>query len=777
MTDQIRCLIKVKRILYPKYYSSGDWTIFLASIEELYEGEPYQTSEIKIKGKTYDLDFSGLYTFTGTLESHDVYGHSYQISTLAKECDFSNPVQQRIYLESLYTERQVKLLYAAFKNPYEVIRNQDIDALSQIKGIGKATAQRMVANFLKDLDKSRAYVALSEYDLSVEQIDSLIKRFKGNVERMISTIKNNPYTMIYEIDGIGWKKADQVAMSKGITFDDPRRIEAYIVYQLNSITEQGHTWVSPQWLITNTLSGLELSVDHLDRFRECLYSLHEKELLWWSEDKQQIALFRIRHIEERIAEELYRISKGTPLLPNSCSTQAELLKQIEMIQGWEFTEEQRNAIDNVMQHNVVIVTGSAGTGKSSVVAGVLKILQGYDFAQCALSGRAAARLTEVTGREGSTIHRLLGYTPGGFARNESFPLDQKIIILDEVSMVGAEIFLDLLKAIPTGAKLIMLGDPGQLESIGLCNIFKDMLESNVIPVSFLTKIHRQAAKSAIITESLKVRNQEQLIPQDWVGTEIRGELKDLKLAIYSDPILSHDTIIEQYQELIDSGIDYCDIQIVVPMKQRGEICTHRLNNAIQRLVNPQKYENDSIRIDPKNKGEAGYCLRVNDRVIVTKNMYQAVRYDPIDPPYKRITVLDEDGYEFETLDICPVYNGDRGIIKIARSDYIVVTFDQWGDITIPTGDFSKIELGYALSCHKLQGSEANYVIVGFDMGGRMLLTKEWLYTAITRAKKKCVVCAESRAMAFAVANSNISIKQTMLENLLRVQFFKRDDGQ
>jgi len=212
------------------------------------------------------------------------------------------------------------------------------------------------------------------------------------------------------------------------------------------------------------------------------------------------------------------------------------------------------------------------------------------------------------------------------------------------------------------------------------------------------------------------------------------------------------------------------------MKQRGEICTHRLNNAIQRMVNPSKYKNDSLHIEPKSKSEPGYFLRVNDRVIVTKNMYQTVRYNPMDPPYKRVMTIDEDGYEIEALDICPVYNGDRGIIKIARADYIVVTFDQWGDIVIPTGDFSKIELGYALSCHKLQGSEANYVVVGFDMGSRMLLTKEWLYTAITRAKKKCVVCAESRAMSFAIGNSNISIKQTMLENLLRKQFSQERDG-
>lgn len=190
-----------------------------------------------------------------------------------------------------------------------------------------------------------------------------------------------------------------------------------------------------------------------------------------------------------------------------------------MSKGGLFTEEQRQAILLTLDNNVSIITGGAGVGKSSSVSGVLRVLGNYSFAQCALSGRAAARLTEVTHSEGMTIHRLLAISSAGIGFNEENPLPFDIIILDEVSMVGAEIFLLLLKAIPTGSKLIMLGDDGQLESIGLCNVFKDMLDSGVVPVSRLTKIHRQAAKSAIITESIKVRNQQDLIPDGWVGHE------------------------------------------------------------------------------------------------------------------------------------------------------------------------------------------------------------------------------------------------------------------
>lgn len=800
MTDKIRCLIKVKRILYPKHYVRGEWALFLASIEEVMDGEPYHPDEIKVKGRPYDLELNGVYVLHATLDNNDKYGYSYQVNTLSKECDFSDPRHKRLFLESLFTERQVETLYSATNDPYVLLQNGNITELSKIKGIGEQTAKRMIKKFNDDFEKSRAYVALGEYDLTPSQIDTLIRRFHGDVERMIALINDDPYSMIYEIDGIGWKKADQIARARGIALDDLKRVKAGIIFQLNSVTEQGHTWVTPEWLITNTLSMLGLGVSQLDLFRTALYELDQNEKIWWDDNKTKIALLRLRRIEEQIADELLRLSLAEPLLPKTGESISSILRSIEKEQGWEFTEEQKQAVETTLDNNVSIITGSAGTGKSSTVSGVLRVLGDYCFAQCALSGRAAARLTEITQHEGMTIHRLLGFTVGGgFLYTSQNKLPYDIIILDEISMVGAEIFLDLIRAIPTGSKLIMLGDEGQLESIGLCNLFKDMLESKVIPASRLTKIHRQAAKSAIITESLKVRQQEALIPYDWVGTEVRGELEDLKLVVYGDSILSQSTIIDQYSDLLAEGIDYRDIQIVVPMKQRGEICTFELNKIVQGIVNPPEdpeFDPETLGIligAKKNDTSNAYYLRKNDRVIVTRNMYQAKRYKPVSEGISPITEDDLNTLDtpdpWEELqddipettsgniieestmpDLCPVFNGDRGIIKSIAENEMVICFDQWGDILIKREDYSKIELGYAMSCHKLQGSEADYVVVGFDMGGRMLLTKEWLYTAITRAKKRCVVCAESRALTYACATSNISIKQTMLEDLLKDRF-------
>ena len=761
-SDFLHALVQVRHIVFPKEtFVPGNWAVFVCDVFDVFSGEPYDPQVIKLKGTIYSLDVGGLYNFKGRREEHPTYGSSYQIISFNKEFNLQNASYRRLFLESLYTPNQVNSLYDAFPDPFQIIQDGNVKKLCEAKNIGPFIANKMVGKFREDYKKSRAYVELGQYNLSPSLIDSLIRRFHGDIDKLIYTVNKNPYIMMHEVDGIGWAKADQIAKAKGVQPNDPLRIEAGTLYLLHSVTENGNTWVTPQWLASEILRLLGLSADSLDAFRNALYTLHEEEKVWWSEDKNKIALARVRKMEEDIATELRRLSSAAPLIPRSNLSIDESLAEIESEQGWEFTEEQRNAIRLTLDNNVSIITGGAGVGKSSSVGGVLRVLGNYSFAQCALSGRAAARLSEVTHNEGMTIHRLLGASPAGVRYTEENHLSYDIIILDEVSMVGAEIFLLLLKAIPTGSKLIMLGDDGQLESIGLCNVFKDMLDSGVVPVSRLTKIHRQAAKSAIITESIKVRNQQDLIPDGWVGHEVRGELQDLELNIYGDAILSQDTILETYQRLLESGVSYHDIQVIVPTKQRGMICTHVLNTLIQDIVNPATPENQGVTIgNSKNKKASSYTLRRNDRVIVTKNMYQASRYSDIS---------DWDS-ETDQPDTIAVYNGDRGIIKFATPQQLVVTFDQWGDVSFKRDCFHNIELGYALSCHKLQGSEANYVIVGFDMSGMILLSKEWLYTAITRAKKHCVICAETRSVSYANHRSNISQKQTMLKELLRIAF-------
>ena len=757
-TERIVCDVQVERILYPRTaFSPGGFAIAACEITDLIEGEPYNPTHIVIKGKVFSLNPGTKYRMTGIYSMEEKYGCSYKVESFEEHYNLDDEDDRDNYLKTILSPTQYDLVHKNLKNPFETIQQRDVETLKNIKGVGKSTAQNIVNKFHARLDQAKAFSRLGKYGLSVEAIASLLNRV-SSADELVNMIEENPYIMIDTVDGIGWARADAIAMKKGISPQDPRRVKAYVIHFMNCQAEAGHTWCYPQDL-WDALS-YDLKLEDQEPLRKALQDLYQDDKIWWGDSKDKIALKYLYELEYKIAEDLLRLASSEPLQVSIDPDKA--IADMEEESGWKFTDEQKQAIHGTLKNNVSIITGAAGTGKSSAVKGVLQVLKGKHFAQCALSGRAAARLTEVTGVTGSTIHRLLGYQPGlGFAYNRSNPLPYDIIILDEVSMVGAEIFAKLIEAIPTGSKLIMLGDDGQLESIGLCNLFRDMLDSGVITIGRLTKIHRQAAKSAIITQSMKVRNQEPLCDADWVGKEVRGDLKDLLLEVYSSPLLTRDNIVDNYKALIESGVSRHSIQIVVPMKTRGDACTLRINKDVQNYINAENHDT-SILIGKEDESTS-YELRLNDRVICTKNMYDAER------PLK----AGEDEPEH-----CAVYNGDRGVITFISYDksFIIIKFDLWGEIEIPRSKLSHIELGYALSCHKLQGSEADFVIVGFDMSSARLLTKEWLYTAITRAKKYCVLTAENRALRYCIATSNVPYKRTFLRELLLQQPWRKKEA-
>lgn len=743
MDGLIKCLVSIEHIFYPKAtVQAGDWASFSCTLLDVYEGEPKtkRNGMLMVKGKVPELNFLDHYTLLAKHSFHEQYGHQYEVLHMNKLVNLTDEVEQRAFLEYILSEAQINSLYESLDNPFEIIKREDVDTLKTVKGIGESTALKIIQRYKDNIDNGFAYVELDSFGLTKYMIDKLIDVY-GSANTLVSKIKENPYILIEEVDGIGWKKADEMALNGGLEAKSAKRINAYIVHDLKSIAEDGDTWVTAQELFQSAFDVLE--IDDADSFRECMYDLHKKGILSWNEDKTRIGLTTYFELERHIAEDLIRLKNAEN---NFKYADYELkIKEIEEQQGWSFTDEQLQAIQLVLENQVSIITGYGGTGKSSVVYGVLKVLEGYSFAQTALSGRAASRLSEITSEDGYTIHRLLGYNPTeGFTVNRNNPLYDQIIILDEISMVGADLFYRLIQSIQSGHKLIMIGDDGQLESIGLCNIFKDMLESGVIAIARLTKIHRQAAKSAIITESIRVRNHEQLVSHQWVGEETRGELQDLKLNIFGDSILTQKRVIESFNDIYSQHPQIEDIQIVVPMKYRGNVSTLALNEIVQEIVNKQGANGITIR--KKDKGEdITYSLREKDKVIVNKNNYKTKT-----PEGK----------------LCPIFNGNKGTIQAIEKNYMVVDFEQWGEIVLTKGQWNNIELAYALSCHKLQGSEAKYVIIGLDFSARTLLTKEWLYTAITRAKKYCVLCAETKALSYCISNSNVPYKRTLLKDFL-----------
>jgi len=421
------------------------------------------------------------------------------------------------------------------------------------------------------------------------------------------------------------------------------------------------------------------------------------------------------------------------------------ITQYKTLDGFEYCFTVPSSMLVLRRNDKIFITGNCG--KTSSVSGVLKALPSINFAQCSLSGKAASNLEDVTGKKGYTIHRLLGYNPSeGFIYNKERPLSYDMIILDEISMVGGELFLSLLEAIPSGSKLIMLGDHNQLSSIGTMNILKDLLNNYLMPRQILTKIHRQAQRSAIITESFKVKDGEQITGRNFNGIETRGELQDFTLDIYDDKNDTLKKIIHHFEKEYERLQDINKIQIIVPMRERGDCSAFNINNKIQDIYNPLDVGDKFLKLKRFGKDLE---FRIGDKVINRKNSYGV--YD----------------IRFNKKDI---FNGYIGIISNIdeKGKSVTINFnnEEVGEIVITGEQLQYIELAYCVTTHLFQGSQCDTVIVGLDYSSYKLLSKELIYTAMSRAQKKLILCAENKALRYAISESSVSIKQTFLSSFL-----------
>ena len=763
----LRCIIEPAYVIQPRNVSfglaPGSWCVFAARVVKVLSGIPQFNNSgfLRVVGVVPSLDKDKRYSLTANSVVNK-YGQQYKILYMNEVRTFSSKEEQKDFLSTFLSETQVKNLYKTLDDPFDALQTHDMEALCSVYGIGPSVADKLICKFNSCMDDGPSFLELMKLGLTKRTIDRLRDQY-GGVTTVLEKIKDNPYILIDEVSGIGWAKADAIALESGLGVHSYQRVSAFIKYYLSKRADSGDSWVELSDIVDAAKHEILITDEKKSVFKEAINGLLEEKTIWVSENKRYVALERVRNLEMNIASELKRLYDA-PVLKTWKDIDASITKAEKEL-GLEYTDEQRQAIYKVINSNVSILTGAGGTGKTTVVSGILKVLDRQTFAQTALSGRAAARMSEITGQDGYTIHRLLGYKPNsGFTHNKEFPLDQQIIILDETSMVGADLFYRLVQAIKTGNRIIMIGDDGQLESIGMCNIFKDMLNSGVVPVARLTKIHRQAAKSAIITESIKVRNAMQLTTYNWCGNDIRGELQDLELDIYRSGNASFDHIMQHFNSLYETtGHDCSDIQIVLPQRMRGNISTLRVNTAVQEIVNPS-HGQDEVKISYVAGGRTTeYALRVGDLVITTQNNYNTQTIDNVN---------------------CPIYNGNRGrIVSIDTkkgNGVMVIDFEQWGKIVLDkyssnsddgsTNQWNNIELAYAMTCHKLQGSEAKYVIIGMDNSARIMLTREWLYTAITRAKKYCIICAEAEALNYSIKNSHVPFKQTFLQGFLKKLF-------
>ena len=739
MSVKVRASIEIIR------YYKDQWGIVICSIDEVLKGDFIgDKNGMVFKGNMPEPVRGATYIIVADYVEDPKWGNQYNIKSIYSDISFDKEDKKgkEKFLLSIFTPNQVSAMYEIYDDPFSILDTEDVEKLVQIKGCGIKTADNWIRKFKKNINIARIFVELDEYGLTNNMIKRLMERYHSP-DLIIEKVKTNPYVLVNEVEGIGWKRADEIALAGHIEFDSPTRIGAYIVYYLNRCGDEGYSWITPDQLLGSILDNLGEEVPD-ENITTAIRELGNK--LWWNEEKDKIGLFKYYNIEHKVAEELIRIRNAKSNI--CCDDWEEHIDHLERVQGWKFTDEQMNGIKTVLNNNITIITGLAGTGKTSVVSGVLEALNHYSSVMCALSGRAASRMSEVTGKEGFTIHRLLGFPKGApdyqcFEYNQDHKLGADIYILDEISMVDAKIFYYLLRAIPDGAKLICLGDSGQLESIGCGNVAYDMIHSSEIPTIELTKIHRQAAKSAIITQSIAVRNSKQIIPKNWTGVETRGELQDLELHCYSDSSNTFYNIMEIFSKLMaQKDFNIMDCQIIVPIKVRGDACAYNINNTVQELYNPPaKNKKEITRIS----NDKTFILREGDKVINVIN-----------------------NYKLKT----PIYNGNIGTIKsISYSEeldsrIITVDFVGIGNVDVPEDCWLGIELGYAITVHKYQGSQSKYIIFGLDFSSYALLTRELVYTGITRAQKKCYLVCQTGALRYATMQQSISKKQTHLQDCL-----------
>jgi len=732
---------------YPRNkIQDGDWAILIG---ELIEGDliPNRNNQFIFKGIVPEIEFFETYKVAVELVQDEQWGIQYNLlCPPVLEVNLNNESEQDKFLQVILTETQFKNLHEGIENPFEAIKNEDWDKLTSVKGIKEATAKKIIDKYKSTIDFSNAYIALKEYKLTDNMIKKLLDNYV-NPDILLRKIKTNPYILADEIDGIGWYRADKIALASGIEELSNFRIEAYIKHYLERRAQDGDSWVKP----FDVMEGLweyvspDLKKEHT---KPSFDELHEKGIITWDEEKTFVALSKYYNLESSLAKDFIRIKNSTNEF--NCENFEEVVKKIETEQDWEYTTQQLEGIKTVIENQVVVITGCAGSGKSSVANAMLRIFPNSPKGLCALAGRASARLSETTGLQGQTIHRLLSYSPvEGYIHNRNNPVPYEIVLLDETSMVGGNLFHRLSQAIKNGSKFIMLGDDGQLESIGTLNVFRDIMDSGVIPVVRLTEIHRQAKKSAIITESIKVRNGEPLFKSGWIGTEIRGELQDLKLHVYEESYETPFAIMENFKEQYKKyNNNIMDVQIIVPVKIKGDASVHEMNLLAQDYCNGTEFSN-SVTI-PRfiKKIDYSYDLRVGDKVINKKNNKKTLNRRDISTP---------------------IWNGNLGIIKEINSirKEITIDFEEQGEVVVPKKYWVDIELGYAITVHSMQGSQVKSVIIGIDYSGYRLLTRELLYTAITRAQDYCVICGQSKAICYAIDNSNVPTKQTFLHKFLK----------
>ena len=689
----------------------------------------------------------------GNFVTHKEYGKQFKVETfekvMPKTLDSLEKYLSNGTIKGIGPATAKKIVATFGEDTINVFKFEP-EKLTQIKGITKEKAIEMAQCFVENWELWQIVGFLDNFGISPANAKTIYKKLGPQT---IDEIESNPYILIDLVKGVDFAKLDKYALENGFEINNYKRIKCGIKYSLVKITYNGHCCTLEANLIKYVKELLKVEDDDIEH---CLIDLNVKEeiVIEKREDENWVYSKEIYDAEANIASKLILLDSAQNI-KRIAGFDSELEK-IEKAGNINLSAKQKEAIQSINSNNVVIITGGPGTGKTTIIKNVIDIYKshGKKVVLCAPTGRAAKRMTEMTGEEAKTLHRLLEI--GKIEKDNEFtimnyevaPIDADVIIVDEASMVDIYLMNYLLNGIYQGTKLILVGDTDQLPSVGPGSVLKDIINSERIKTIFLDEIFRQAAQSKIIVNSHRVNDGEYFLDKE--------EQEGLKDDFFYIKEKSQDIMLDQIISLCKGRLknfgDYDffeNIQILSPTK-KGLLGPKELNKKLQEELNPSS--------DEKNEKKVGEVIfREGDRVMQVKN-----NYDIYWEKGNTLSLTYESG--------TGIFNGELG--KIVKIDFlnkqIKILFDDEKEAWYAFSDMDQIEHAYAITVHKAQGSEFDVVIMVVTQSSAMLLTRNLLYTGLTRAKKLLILIGNDNVVKFMIQNADTKIRNTGLEYKLKM---------